>query len=99
MIYIFTLLSLLFLPILSLQQNKPKFCINCKYFIKHSNHDTFAKCSFFPREDNDIYMLVNGIQKDKDIKYHYCSIARNYDNMCGPEGKMYKRKYIKKHIK
>ena len=96
MIYIFTLLSLLFLPILSFKEIKPKLCINCKYFVTDSN-SKFGKCTLFPKEtEGDKYMLVNGIIEDENIEYNYCVISRGSDYMCGKEGKMYKNKNIKK---
>lgn len=95
--YIFTILSILFLPILSFKEMKPKLCINCKYFITDNDTGKFGKCSLFPRKENDIYKLVNNIDKD-NIAYHYCSVSRGIQDMCGKEGKMYKKKYIKKGI-
>jgi hypothetical protein len=93
MIFIVTLLSLLFLPILSFKEITPKICINCKYFISNNNNNNkFSKCSLFPKEDN--YILVNGIHEDKE--YHYCSTSRRIDEMCGKEGKLYKKKYKKR---
>ena len=97
--FIFTLLNLLFLPILSFKEIKPKLCINCKYFITDNNNDKFGKCSLFPKEANNIFLLVNGIHEEKNIEYHYCSVTRDVENMCGKEGKMYKKKYIKKILK
>lgn len=93
--YIFTILSILFLPILSFKEMKPKLCINCKYFITDNDTGKFAKCSLFPRKENDIYNLVYGINED-NIEYNYCSTSREQEDMCGKEGKMYKKKYIKK---
>jgi len=104
--YIFTILSILFLPILSFtslhitpfntemrKEMKPKLCINCKYFITDNNTGKFGKCSLFPRKESDIYSLVNGID---NIEYNHCSVSRNLENMCGKEGKMYKKKYTKR---
>ena len=97
--YIFTILSILFLPILSLKEIKPKLCIKCKYFITDNDTGKFGKCSLFPRKENDIYNLVNGINAD-NIDYNYCSTSRELEHRCGKEGKMYKRKYNKKgHLK
>ena len=99
--YIFTLLNLLFLQVLSLNVIKPKLCLNCKYFITDTDNDTskFGKCSLFiEKEKNNFYMLVNGISENKIIEYHYCAIARNREDMCGKEGKMHKRKDIKKGV-
>jgi hypothetical protein len=90
--YICTILSILFLPILSLKEIKPKICVNCKHFITHDNNNKFGKCSLFPKKENDIYMLVNPIHKD-NIEYHYCFTSRNQEDMCGKEGKMYKKMY------
>ena len=95
--YIFTILSILFLPILSFKEIKPKLCINCKYFITDNDNGKFGKCSLFPRKKNDIYNLVNGINKEI-IDYKYCATSIEQKHMCGPEGKMYKRKYNKKSI-
>lgn len=96
--YIFSLLSILFLPILSFKEIKSKLCINCEYFITDHDTNKFGKCSLFPKEENNIYSLVNGIHEDKNIEYHYCSSARELEHRCGKEGKMYKKKYIKKGI-
>jgi hypothetical protein len=97
--YIFTILSILFLPIFCLKEIKPKFCINCKYFIEYNIDNKYSKCSFFKREEEDkpnIFTLVNGIGQKKSIEYHYCYTSRQTEDMCGKEGKMYKRKYTKK---
>ena len=85
--YIFTLLSLLFFQVLSLNVIKPKLCVNCKHFITDNDSDKFAKCSLFTqKEKNDVYMLVNGIHEGKNIDYHYCSVLRELEHRCGKEG-------------
>jgi len=95
--YIFTILSILFLPILSLKVMKPKLCVNCKYFITDNGSGKYGKCSLFSRKENEIYRLVNGIYEYNN-ETHYCSVARGSESMCGEEGKMYKKKYTKKSI-
>lgn len=51
----------------------------------------FAKCSLFFREDTSF--LVSG----NFTKHHrYCTTARMSEMMCGKEGKMFTRKYLKK---
>jgi len=80
------------LPIISLKQNQPKLCIRCKYFIHDNDIGKFGKCSFFPTKEGNIDFLVNGIHQEK---YHYCSVARMTDDMCGKEGKYYKKKIVK----
>jgi hypothetical protein len=97
--YIFTLLSLLFSQVLSFNVIKPKLCLNCKHFITDNDNGKFGKCSLFIQKENiDSYMLVNGISENKNIEYYYCATARTTEDMCGKEGKMHKRKYIKKVV-
>jgi hypothetical protein len=82
-------------PILSFKEIKPKLCINCKYFIKDNYSSEYGKCSYFPRIIEDDSFLVNGIIKEINIDYYYCSTMRGDENKCGKEGKIYKRKYNK----
>jgi hypothetical protein len=95
--YIFSLLNLLFLQIFSLKEIKPKLCINCKYFFSNFKTDKFGRCLLFQKEENNIYKLVNGNHENNN-EYHFCATAREIENMCGKEGKMYKKRYIKKGI-
>lgn len=91
-IFIITCLS-----ILSVFSLKPKLCINCKFFSKDFLFDDnrFGKCLLFPDENKDIdNFLVDGIVEKKKIKYIYCSIAREDDDMCGKEGFFYDNKKI-----
>jgi len=101
MIFIFTLLTLLCLPILSLKEIKPKLCINCKYFIEDNAFGKFSKfnrCSLFPKDNiSHVYALIHGVETHNE--YIYCSTTRATESMCGNEGKMYKRKYIKRTLK
>ena len=87
--YIFTILNILFLPILSFKEIIPKLCINCKYFITDNRNDLYGKCSLFTKKEGRIDFLVNGIYNDQ---FHYCSIAREHNDMCGEEGKLYIKK-------
>lgn len=80
------------LPIISLKQIKPNLCINCKYFIPDDDIGKFGKCSFFPLKENYINFLVNGISEEK---YYYCATSRGSKDMCGEEGKYYKKKIVK----
>ena len=98
--YIFTLLSVLFLQVLSFNEIKPKLCLNCKHFITDNDNGKFGKCSLFTKKESfDSYMLVNGISENTNIEYYYCATARSTEDMCGKEGKMHKRKYIKRRLK
>ena len=80
------------LPIISLNQIKPKLCINCKYFIPDNDIGKFGKCSFFQIKENHSNFLVNGISEEN---YYYCSISRHSKDMCGEEGKYYKKNIVK----
>lgn len=75
------------LPIFSVKVTKTNLCINCKFFITDNDLNKYGKCSFFPKESIDY--LVNGI---KEENYYYCSTSRSHDDMCGTEGKMFKKK-------
>ena len=96
--FIFSILSILFLPIFCFKEIKPKLCINCKYFITDNNTDKYGKCTLFPIEQEKRYFLVNGDIVENKNEYQYCAIAREMENKCGKEGKMYKKKYTKKDI-
>jgi hypothetical protein len=90
----------MFFSCLSLKTT-PKFCINCKFAINNINEDNkFMKCSLFPKPDEIInHVLVTGVIEDTDVlekDYIYCSTARKFNHRCGKEGKMYKKKYVRK---
>ena len=63
------LLSLLFLPILSFKEIKPKRCINCKPFVER---EKFKKFSLLIKEQiNDVvYSLINAFGKIYKEKYN-----------------------------
>ena len=71
----------------------PKLCTNCKFSLKENflTSDMFCKCSKFSYLEDD-YFFVNGRGRPQKIKYHYCNTARNFDHMCGTEGKKYEEK-------
>lgn len=99
MTYLFLILfSILLSPFSTskLTPNKPKLCIDCKFFEKDSLSNKYGKCSLFTTEEATKSFLVDGIDRTR-IEYQYCSIARKYDYMCGEEGKFYvKNRSIKK---
>ena len=69
-----------------------KHCVNCKHFVKNPFcHDTFGKCSAFRRKNENHYIdyLISGKEK---IEYKFCASAREDNNLCGPEGKLYMEK-------
>jgi len=85
--YLFYILNFLFFITSS---SSEKFCVNCKFFVKHPyNKSTFGKCSAF-RKNLDNYQLLDYLVSGKQkIEYKFCSTARENDNLCGKEGKMY----------
>jgi len=87
--YIILIICFIILPVISLKQVNPKFCINCKYFIPDINTGEFGKCSFFKKKENKIHFLVTNITQEE---YYFCSTARDANDMCGEEGKHYKKK-------
>ena len=96
--YIFTILSILFLPIFCFKEIKPKFCINCKYFITDNATGKYGRCMLFKIEGEKCYTLVNGNIIENKNEYQYCVVARQMEDKCGLQAKKYKTKYIKKGI-
>ena len=83
--------SIVFTPIFSLDKVVPKFCVNCKHFLKpvHYIGDSYGRCSFFPQIDDGEFYVTG----TKSIyAYNYCTTARQCENMCGKEGKKYESK-------
>jgi hypothetical protein len=90
---IIALIVSIILPVLSLNEITPKLCVNCKFFrSNYINGNSYGKCSLFPKTELEID-LVTGIKKDP--KYQFCSIARDYEDLCGKEGKKYEEKKCK----
>jgi hypothetical protein len=74
-------------------QGEPqKLCIHCKHYTKDFLQEKrFGKCKLFPREIKNINYLVDGSKPDPQ-KNHYCSTARDSDDMCGIEGFFFEKK-------
>lgn len=68
---------------------EPKFCYNCKYILHDEWSDKlkYARCQAFPITVDDEFYLVTG--EGGYDEYAYCSTARSWPNMCGPEGLKY----------
>ena len=67
---------------------KPKFCINCRYYIKHEKENKEnGRCLQFPKDNYNF--LVDGVVRADD--YHYCSTARIFDHLCGVNATKYKK--------
>jgi hypothetical protein len=93
MYYLFFIISYAIISTISANVVKPKLCIDCKFF-KNSfiSGSQFGKCSLFPIVKENDYFLVNGKKNTKNIDYHYSSISRRYEDMCGKEGNFFKKK-------
>lgn len=92
--YLFLLLNLFLfsVSITNSRQLKPKFCINCKYYIpSQQNKANFGKCALFPSQQADF--LVSGTENPEN--YYYCSTARSWQDMCGKNATRYVKKYKK----
>lgn len=92
--YLFTLsLFYIIVSVVSVEI-KPKFCINCRYYIPSTEglKPEYGKCSVFPFE-NSKYM-VDGIIRETE--YFTCSTARSCEKFCGKAGIKYKKKYVRK---
>jgi hypothetical protein len=90
--YLFIILSF-FLLTRSLKI-EPKFCVNCRYFIKPEDgiKNEFGRCSKFPFENPK--NLVDGTIRKDD--YLYCSTVRALEKCCGKNAINYKKKYTRK---
>jgi hypothetical protein len=78
---------------LFLVNDEIKICKDCKFFKKDFHSETkFGHCSNFPIEPSNNYYLVDGFKDTSPTSYHYCSVARSSDRMCGPEGKYFESK-------
>ena len=83
---------LILFSLFQLINSQEKFCVNCRHFKGNFlSGNKFGKCKLFPiiDKDNQVDYLVSGTPYSR---YYYCSTAREYDNMCGLEGKYYDKK-------
>jgi len=91
--YISLILCCAILSTVSAAPIKAKLCLHCKHFKKNFfQRDKFGKCNMFPIVENDEYFLVDGIKNTTTVDYHYCSVSRLYDEMCGKDGIYYEQK-------
>lgn len=75
-----------------------KSCTNCKFIITRDNL-LYSECFLFPivtkkneikKKQDLIKLLVTGVQTKPTDTFFHCSTAREYDYMCGIDGKKYK---------
>ena len=67
----------------------PKFCVDCQYFRPdRSGKASFGKCERFPKEQKSDFLVTKQIVEE-EIDFTYCSVARNYESLCGEKAKKY----------
>ena len=67
----------------------------CNLYPKSNTNDIKVKNLEERKRKDFIDLLVNGYQKKSDyfeIDYHYCSYAREMENMCGKKGNNFKKR-------
>lgn len=75
---------------------KPKFCANCRYFINDGSTVAVGSCSLFQRVESKLnYNLVDE-HHTMPVSYKPCVLVRMDATLCGKEGKLYKKKYVKR---
>jgi hypothetical protein len=75
---------------------KPKLCVNCRYFVNDGPKTAFGTCSLFQRVESKLnYNLVDE-HHTIPVSYKMCVLVREDANLCGKEGKLYKKKYVKR---
>jgi len=104
MVY-WNLISIFFFTaiVFSLKPTTSRICKNCRYFIpkvSDSGSTEYSKCMLFNTTTHlsNTKYLVTGIDDGPKVhvEYYYCSTARDFEHMCGKDGKKYKRKYVKR---
>ena len=94
--YLFLFMSFFIFPFYSVKVSMSKICVRCKYFIRDDENNILGKCALFPTDKGIIEYLVTGVNKNK---YQYCCTSREFDNMCGKEGRLYEEKTHNKTLK
>ena len=69
-------------------------CSKCKFFRNDYFRTKYGKCTLFPTGDESIHFLITGKKNAGDVDYFYCSTARQYDDLCGPAGRLYQDKKV-----
>ena len=92
--YIFLIINYFIVSSISLNTPiKRKICVDCKFFIKDLyTENKFGRCSLFIKPTEDDYSIVDGSETNYVLRYNYCYNARQFDSMCGIEGKLYIKK-------
>ena len=77
----------------SLNTETPKFCINCKYYLKNGLlSKEFGRCLMFKIEEKENFYLITGKKRVSEQIYYHCSTAREFDTFCGKNAKYFEPK-------
>ena len=91
------LLFCILFALASCSATKPtNVCVNCQHFTNLYTDVQFGKCTLFPNESIETYELVRGFQPKQHTEYYHCAVARTFEDLCGKEGKMFKKKRANK---
>jgi hypothetical protein len=71
--------------------NVPKLCIDCRHYLPSMVDPSYGTCAKFVLHDNSNYYVTG---KGERTSYHFCSIARAYDDMCGTKGKNFEERQL-----
>ena len=65
----------------------PKFCVDCKHYMKTGSPE-FGKCALFQITEKSDYLVTGKCVPDNQNN-RYCLTARLNEAMCGEDGKHY----------
>ena len=86
---------LLLITLIICNSSKPKFCINCKYYIKSYVDDKYSTCALSRNTQFIGTYVVTGLY-DKN-EYMHCTTERSDHGICGVNATRYKKKYVRKN--
>ena len=86
---------LLLISLIICNSSKPKFCINCKYYIKSHIDDKYSCCALSRNTQFTGTYLVTGLYERNE--YMHCTTERSDNGICGVNATRYKKKYVRKN--
>jgi hypothetical protein len=86
-----------------------KKCINCEFFLAKKkpfmigldNTPDYGQCSLFKKEHKKYNKFISDEEmKDKlDLEFYHCTSARAFNDMCGEEGRFYRKRKTSKKLR
>ena len=81
----------------------PRFCVQCVNYVSDPLGPVYAQCLAFPQisdmDDRDATLYRVAGVLPRDAKFHYCTVARRFETLCGPIGRHYVRTADSSHQK